>query len=410
MAEAGAPVGLIAIGVDGVARVAETLGRDAADELLREIARRLASAADGALLALAAESQFALLVPGAPVDGALIARAERALAALDEPIRLAAHELLVPATAGTALFPQDGDDAASVLRSAERALAQARLAGPRAQAHSAATSAAALRRFTLASRLRSAIARGELVLHFQPKIALGSGEIVGFEGLVRWQEPELGLLAPGEFIPLAEETGLIGQLGDWVLREACRQIAAWRDTGLGDVPVAVNVSAHQLRREGLAVRVAEILREAGVDAALLGIEVTESVLLDDAERAIRELRALRALGIELALDDFGTGFSSLSYLRKLPVQVVKIDREFIAEISSREDAAALTASIVAMAKALWLRVVAEGVEKEEERALVAIWGCEEAQGFLFSHPVVAEEAARLWRVRGPGSRAERAAG
>jgi diguanylate cyclase (GGDEF)-like protein len=410
LAEGGAPVGLIAIGVDGVARVAETLGRDAADELLREIARRLASAAGDALIALAGESQFTLLVPDAPVGEALIARAERALAALDEPIRLAAHELLVPATAGTAQFPHDGDDAASVLRSAERALAQARLAGPRAQAHSAATSAAALRRFTLASRLRSAIARGELVLHYQPKIALGSGEIVGFEGLVRWQEPELGLLAPGEFIPLAEETGLIGQLGDWVLREACRQIAAWREAGLGDVPVAVNLSAQQLRREGTALRVAEILREAGVDAALLGIEVTESVLLDDAERAIGELHALRALGIELALDDFGTGFSSLSYLRKLPVQVVKIDREFIAEISSREDAAALTASIVAMAKALWLRVVAEGVEKEEERALVAIWGCEEAQGFLFSHAVVPEEAERLWRARGPGSRTERAAG
>jgi len=410
LAEGGASLGLIAIGVDGIARVAETLGRDAADELLREAARRLASAAEGALLALAGESEFALLVPGAAEGEALIVRAERALAALDEPIRLATHELFVPATAGTALFPHDGDDAASVLRSAERALAQARLAGPRAQAHSAATSAAALRRFTLAGRLRSAIAHGELALHYQPKIALGSGEIVGFEGLVRWQEPEYGLLAPGEFIPLAEESGLIGQLGDWVLREACRQIAAWRDAGLGDVPVAVNLSAQQLRREGMAVRVAEILRDAGVDSALLGIEVTESVLLDDAERAIRELQALRALGIELALDDFGTGFSSLSYLRKLPVQVVKIDREFIAEISSREDAAALTASIVAMAKALWLRVVAEGVEKEEERDLVAIWGCEEAQGFLFSHPVVAEEAARLWRARGPGSQAERAAG
>jgi EAL domain-containing protein (putative c-di-GMP-specific phosphodiesterase class I) len=286
-----------------------------------------------------------------------------------------------------------------VLRSAERALAQARLGGARVQTHSAATSAASLRRFTLTSRLSAAIARGELVLHYQPKVALATGEIVGFEGLVRWQEPELGLLAPAEFIPLAEESGLIGELGDWVLREAARQIAAWRAAGIGDVPIAVNLSAQQLRREGLAARVAEILREANAPAALLGIEVTESVLVDDAERAIRELRALRALGIELALDDFGTGFSSLSYLRKLPVQIVKIDREFVAEISSREDAAALTASIVALAKALWLRVVAEGVEKEEERELVAIWGCEEAQGFLFSRAVVADEAARLWSSR-----------
>jgi diguanylate cyclase (GGDEF)-like protein len=402
--------GVIAIGVDGVARVAESLGRDAADELLREAARRLADAADGALLAHTSESQFVQIVPGARDSEALIARAERALAALDAPIRLETHELSVPAAAGAALFPRDGADAASVLRSAERALAQARAGGARVQAHSAATSAEALRRFTLASRLRAAIAKGELVLHYQPKVALSSGDITGFEALVRWREPELGMLPPSEFIPLAEESGLVGELGDWVLREACRQIVAWRAAGLGDVPVAVNVSAQQLRREGTAARVAQILREAGVRPALLGIEVTESVLLDDAERAIRELRALRELGVELALDDFGTGFSSLSYLRRLPVQIVKIDREFVAEISSREDAAALTASIVSMAKALWLRVVAEGVEKEAERDLVAVWGCEEAQGFLFSPPVGADEAARLWRARGVGSRAEPAAG
>jgi diguanylate cyclase (GGDEF)-like protein len=410
LAEAGATCGLAVIGIEGVPRVAETLGRDAADALLREVARRLAEAANGAQLAQVSDAQFALLVPAARTSDAVAAVAERALAALDAPIRIGTHELFVPSAAGTALLPNDGRDAPSVLRSAERALAQARLGGARVQAHSAATSAASLRRFTLASRLRGAIARGELTLHYQPKIALETGEWVGFEGLVRWQEPELGLLAPGEFIPLAEEAGLIGELGDFVLREAAQQIAAWREAGLGDVPIAVNLSAHQLRREGIAARVAEILRAAGVSPALLGVEITESVLLDDAERAIRELRALRALGVELALDDFGTGFSSLSYLRKLPVQIVKIDREFIAEIAVREDAAALTASIVALAKALWLRVVAEGIETQEERDLVAIWGCEEAQGFLFSPPLPAHEAAQLWRARGPRSRAGEPAG
>jgi diguanylate cyclase (GGDEF)-like protein len=409
-AEGGAASGLVVIGLEGVPRVAETLGRDAADALLREAAQRLAEAADGLELARVSDAQFALVVPHAPASHALAALAQRALASLDSPIRIGGHELFVPSAAGTALSPSDGDDVASVLRSAERALAQARLGGARVQAHSAATSAASLRRFTLASRLRGAIARGELTLHYQPKVSLGTGEWVGFEGLVRWAEPELGLLAPGEFIPLAEDTGLIGELGEFVLREAAGQIAAWRAAGLGEVPVAVNLSAHQLRREGLAARVAEILREAEVPARLLGVEITESVLLEDAERAIRELRALRALGVELALDDFGTGFSSLSYLRKLPVQVVKIDREFIAEIATREDAAALTASIVALAKSLWLRVVAEGVEKREERELVAIWGCEEAQGFLFSPPIPPQEAARLWRVHGPGSQARQSAG
>ncbi len=403
-------LGVVAVGLDGIARVAQTLGRDAADELMREAARRLSEAASGALVAHAGEAQLALVLPSVTDVAALLAAAERALRPFDLPFQIASHEVLVTATAGAASFPRDGESADAVLRAAERALAQARAGGPRAQAHSAATSEAALRRFTLASRLRAAIERDQLTLHYQPKIALATGDIVGFEALVRWQEPELGLLAPAEFVPIAEESGLVGALGDWVLREACRQMVAWRDAGLGDVPVAVNLSAQHFRRDGVAARVAEILRASGAHASQLGIEITESVLLEDAERAIRELRALRELGVELALDDFGTGFSSLSYLRKLPVQVVKIDREFIREISVREDAAALTASIVAMAKALWLRVVAEGVEKDAERDLVSIWGCEEAQGYLFSQPVPAADAERLWRARGSGSPRERTPG
>jgi diguanylate cyclase (GGDEF)-like protein len=403
-------LGVVAIGLEGVARVAQTLGREAADDLMREAARRLADDAGSALVAHAGEAQLALLLPSVTDAAALLAAAEQALRPFDAPFQIASHEVLVTASAGAASFPRDGESADAVLRAAERALAQARIGGPRAQAHSAATSEAALRRFTLASRLRAAIERDQLTLHYQPKIALATGDIVGFEALMRWQEPELGLLPPAEFVPIAEESGLVGALGDWVLREACRQMVAWRDAGLGDVPVAVNLSAQHFRRGGVAARVAEILRASGAHAAQLGIEITESVLLDDADRAIRELRALRDLGVELALDDFGTGFSSLSYLRKLPVQVVKIDREFIREISVREDAAALTASIVAMAKALWLRVVAEGVEKDAERDLVSIWGCEEAQGFLFSAPVDAEAAERLWRARGCGSRRDSLAG
>ena len=402
--------GVVALSLESLERVAETLGREAADQLLREAAKRLMAAANGAFLAHASEAQFTLVVQGPGGAAGLAAHAERALAVLDAPIQLTNHELMITAAAGVSRFPGDGEDAVAVLRSAERALAQARRGGPRVQAHNAATSEAALRRFALASRLAGAISRGELTLHYQPKVALSTGEIAGFEGLVRWNEPELGLLAPGEFIPIAEESGLIAPLSDWVVREACRQIAAWREAGLGDVPIAVNLSAQQFQREGIAARIAAILRECGTDPKLLGIEVTESVLLADADLAIRELRALRELGIELALDDFGTGFSSLSYLRRLPVNVVKIDRAFISEIATREDAAALTASIVAMAKALWLRVVAEGVEKEAERDLVAIWGCEEAQGYLFSRPVPADEAAELWRTRGPGTAVENSAG
>lgn len=402
-------VGVITIGLDAVERVAETLGRAAADALLAEAATRIAEAVGvaGRELARSGATQFALLAPAGGNAGTaeLTALARRALDAFEAPLRLRSHELMLSASAGLALFPNDGADAESVLRSAERALASARSGASRIALHSAATSADAFRRFTLASRLRGALERGELVLYYQPKLSLASGEILGFEGLVRWQEPELGLLPPAEFIPLAEESGLIIPLGDWVMREACRQSVAWQRAGLGEVPIAVNLSAKHFRREGVAERVAQILRETGASPRQLGIEITESVLLEDADAAIRELVALRALGIELALDDFGTGFSSLSYLRTLPVQTVKIDRAFISEIATREDAAALTASIVAMAKALWLRVVAEGVERDAERALVSIWGCEEAQGFLFSHPVPASEAEQLWRTRGPGSAA-----
>jgi len=403
-------LGVIAFGLGGFERVAATLGRDAADALLREAALRLTTALPNCGLAHARDAHFVALAPHSGGSAALEQMAQRALDALDAPIRTASHELLLAASAGIARFPSDGDDANDVLRCAERALAQAQRGGARVQAHSAASSAAELRRFALAGRLRGAIARGELAIVYQPKVALGSGELAGFEGLVRWREPELGTLSPAEFVPIAEEFGLISELSDWVVREACRQIVAWREAGLGAVPVAVNLSPQQFRRDGIAARVAEILRETGAEPTLLGIEVTESVLLDDSERAIRELNALRALGCELALDDFGTGFSSLSVLRKLPVQIVKIDREFISEISTREDAAALTASIVAMAKSLWLRVVAEGVEKEAERELVTIWGCDEAQGYLFSLPVPADSASRLWRERGPRSATLEAAG
>ncbi len=399
--------GVIVIGLDAVERVTAALGREAADALLREAAGRIARESQqlaatelqGApVLARSGTDELALLVPRAGNPAEIAALAQRLLTALEPPLHLPRHEVMLSASAGAAIFPTDGADARELLSAAQRALAQARHGAARVQLHTEASSARALRQFTLGSRLPAALEKGELLLHYQPKLSLGSGEILGFEGLLRWREPELGELQPTEFIPIAEETGLIVPLGEWVVREACRQSAAWRDAGLGAVPIAVNLSAKHFRRAGVAERIAAIVRETGADASSLGIEVTESVLLEDPDLAIRELTALRALGVELALDDFGTGFSSLSYLRRLPVQVLKIDRAFIGEITEREDAAALAASIIALAKALWLRVVAEGVEQPAEQDLLAVWGCEAAQGFLFSRPLPADEAARLWRA------------
>jgi len=317
---------------------------------------------------------------------------------------------MISGCAGVALSSIDGGDAETLLRNAEHALSQARAGSARVRFYSRATSALAVRRLDLESKLRRALERGELALHYQPKLSLATGAIVGFEGLVRWYDAELGWVTPTEFISVAEETGSIVPLGDWVLREACRQHVAWRERGLGSVPIAVNLSARQFLRGEVARRVQTILGETGAEPSAIGLEITESVLFEDADHALRELHALRALGVELALDDFGTGFSSLAYLRKLPVSAVKIDRTFLEEIGEREDAAALTASIVSLAKALWLRVIAEGVEREPQRALLQMWGCDEAQGFLFHPAVPALEAERLWHQKGAPKATESGAG
>ncbi len=423
LARAGAAEGtlaVIALGVDPARRVAETLGREAGDLVLQEAARRLGEAARPRETPLAASEppplhrtgaeQFALVVRAAGGPDAVAALAMRLLAALEDPIRLAAHEVMISGCAGVALSANDGRDPETLLRNAEHALSQARAGSARVRFYSRATSALAVRRLDLESKLRRALERGELALHYQPKLSLASGAIVGFEGLVRWHDAELGWVPPSEFISVAEETGSIVALGDWVLREACRQQVEWRERGLGCVPIAVNLSARQFLRGEVARRVQGILAETGAEPSAIGLEITESVLFEDAENALRELHALRALGVELALDDFGTGFSSLAYLRRLPVSAVKIDRSFLEEIGEREDAAALTASIVALAKALWLRVIAEGVEREPQRALLQMWGCDEAQGFLFHPALPAPEAEQLWHQQGAAKAAAQGPG
>jgi EAL domain-containing protein (putative c-di-GMP-specific phosphodiesterase class I) len=259
--------------------------------------------------------------------------------------------------------------------------------------------ASALSLMILDEALRRALEQGEFVLHYQPQISLQTDEVVGFEGVVRWQEPELGLVGPDEFIPLAEETGLILRHGDWPARAARRQAVARRARGDCPVPISVNHSPQQFREPGLAEQIAAALVETGAPAGRIGVEITENVLLHDAKLAIETLARLRELGVRIALDDFGTGYSSLSYLRHLPADALKIDRAFLVDIATEDAAAALTASIVAMGVALGLRVVAEGVEEEQQRRLLKAWGCHEAQGFLFGRAVPAHEAERTWAAR-----------
>jgi diguanylate cyclase (GGDEF)-like protein len=403
-------VGVLLLDLDHFKRVNDTLGSAAGDALLREAAGRLLEVIvleegidcrpDEIAVVRRSGGEFALLVPRVREPRALAALARLCLDALARPFVLDLHELTLGACAGIALSPDDGADGDTLVRNAAAALHHAKAQGRSGlQFYRAAMNASTLSRMLLEAKLRRALEQGEFVLHYQPQISLQSNEVVGFEAVVRWQEPELGLVGPDEFIPLAEETGLILRLGEWIVREACRQSVAWGQRGVCPLPISINLSPQQFREPGLAERISALLAEEGASAARLGIEITENVLLHDTELAIDTLRRLRALGVRIALDDFGTGYSSLSYLRHLPVDALKIDRSFLLGIASEDAAAALTASIVAMGVALGLRVVAEGVEEEQQRRLLVAWGCHEAQGFLFGRAVPADEAESIWAAR-----------
>jgi diguanylate cyclase (GGDEF)-like protein/PAS domain S-box-containing protein len=406
----GVKVGVLVLDLDRLERVNDTLGPAAGDALLREVALRLLDSLevgdgidcrpDEIAVVRRSGGEFAVLVPRVQDPQALAALARRSLDALARPFRLDDHEVTIGASVGIAVSPDDGLDVDTLLRNADAALHHTREQGRGGhQFYRASMNAFALSRLILESKLRRALEQGEFVLHYQPQISLQGGEVVGFEGMVRWQEPELGLVGPDEFIPIAEETGLILRLGEWILSEACRQLASWHARGVCPVPVSVNLSPQHFRGKGLAARIEAILAETGAPARQLGVEITENVLLDQPELAVETLVRLRELGVRIALDDFGTGYSSLSYLRRLPADALKIDRSFLADIATEDSAAALTASIVAMGIALGLRVIAEGVEEESQRRLLQAWGCHEAQGFLFGRAVSADEAERVWAER-----------
>jgi len=415
--EPGARVGVLVLDLEPFERVTDTLGAAAGDALLREAAARLVDAIelgdgigcrrDEVAVVRRGGGEFALLVPRVEEPRALAALARRCLDALARPFALDSHEVTLGASAGIALSPDDGDDGDTLVRNAAAALHHAKAQGRGGlQFYRASMNASTLSRMILEAKLRRALEQGEFVLHYQPQISLQTDEVVGFEGVVRWQEPELGLVGPDEFIPLAEETGLILRLGEWSVREACRQAVAWRDRGVCPVPISVNLSPQQFREPGLAELISGALAESGAAPGRLGVEITENVLLHDAKLAIETLSRLRALGVRVALDDFGTGYSSLSYLRHLPADALKIDRSFLVDIATEDAAAALTASIVAMGVALGLRVVAEGVEEEPQRRLLQAWGCHEAQGFLFGRAVPADDAERIWAERARAEREE----
>ena len=322
--------------------------------------------------------------------------ARRMLEALRAPFRVADRELFVTASLGIAIYPLDGDSVETLLKNADTAMYCAKQLGRNNfQFFSASMNDTSRRKLELEERLRGALSRDELSVHYQPVRDVETGHVVAAEALVRWEDPEIGPVSPDEFIPVAEDAGLIDALGEGVLRAACAQSRAWQAAGLHPIRMAVNVSGHQVQRSGFVEKVAQILQETGLSPAHLELEITESTIMHDDERIDAEFAALDDMGITLALDDFGTGYSSLTYLRRFPISRIKIDRSFVDGIPYDSENLAVSAAIISMAHHLAMTVVGEGVETQEQAQCLRELGCDELQGYLFSPAVPAREFVRF---------------
>jgi diguanylate cyclase (GGDEF)-like protein/PAS domain S-box-containing protein len=373
--------------------VNDDLGRPAGDSLLVQVAAWLAHQFGGATaLARIGADQFAVLLPDVSREGDVARLVEKALQAFSEhAFELNGSEFRLSARFGVALFPDDSKDAEVMLKHAEAALQKAKSSGERYLFYAQKMTDAVAGRLTLENELRQALVNEEFVLHYQPKVDLRSGQVIGAEALLRWNDPRTGLVPPMRFIPILEETGLIIEVGRWALREAIAQYLRWSDAGVAPGRIAVNVSALQLRHRGF---VAEVEQGLAVDpraAAGLELQITESKNMGDDGQSNASLTAIRAMGVTVAIDDFGTGFSSLGYLAKWPVDALKIDRSFVVEINTAPEGMALVSTIIQLARSLGLKVVAEGVETEEQRRFLQLLGCDQMQGYLFGRPVPAEE-------------------
>ena len=389
---------VLMVNLDRFRVVNDSYGYGVGDELLLAVGRRLRESlrAEDTLARLAGdEFVVAMELSRDYQEAELMAR--RLQQAMAEPFRLAGKgEVFMRASIGISLFPQDGEAVAGLLAGADLAVNQAKEAGGNCFAYAtAAFNEQARRSLELETALKRALDNGEFVLHYQPKVELGGGRVVGAEALVRWQRPETGLVPPDEFIPVAERSGLINELGSWVLDEACRQMRLWQEEGVKNCALAVNVSARQFQAADLAARVAATMKKHDLPAQLLTLELTESMLMLDPEEAIVRMAELKKLGLRLSLDDFGTGYSSFSSLRRFPIDQLKIDRSFVGELVTSPDAATIAVSIIAMAHRMGLEVVAEGVETEAQCGYLRQNGCDEIQGFLFSKPLPAAEFAEL---------------
>ena len=391
------PLAILFIDLDRFKNINDTLGHGAGDRALKEIAQRLRGCLREAdTVSRLGGDEFVVLIEGASQPADVVEVAQKILAAVARPVHLESQEFHLTASIGISTCPGDSDDLQGLMKNADIAMYRAKEQGKNNfQFYSAQINVHTLERAALESDLRHALERNEFLLHYQPKVDIGGNRIVGMEALVRWQQPGKGLVAPAQFIPLAEETGLIVPIGEWVLKTACLQNKAWQERGLPRLRVAVNLSARQFTHESLLQDVARALDETGLDPAWLEFEITESMVMRDPEHAVTLLHGLKAMGIHLSIDDFGTGYSSLSYLKRFPLDSVKIDRSFIRDLPGDGDDAAITQAIIAMAHSLRLVVIAEGVETEEQLGFLRVNGCDQMQGYHFSRPLPEDQFLRL---------------
>jgi diguanylate cyclase (GGDEF)-like protein len=398
-------IAVLFLDLDGFKYINDSLGHPIGDKLLQSVAKRLADCIRGSdSVSRQGGDEFVVLLLDIEQAEDAAVTARRMLQAVAQPHSIDQHDLHVTASIGVSVYPDDGLDAEALIKNADTAMYQAKENGRRSfQFFKPAMNVRAVERQFIEEGLRRALERQELALHYQPKVNLVTGAITGAEALLRWTHPARGSIAPAQFIPVAEDSGLILPIGAWVLREACAQARAWMDAGLPVTSMAVNVSAMQFRDKNFLDGLFAILAETGFDPRSLELELTESVLMKHAEFTATILQILRKRGVRVAVDDFGTGYSSLSYLQKFPVDAVKIDQSFVRQISTAGEDTTIVKAVIGMARGLKLRVIAEGVETLEEAAFLRAYRCEEAQGYYYSRPVPPQQFAVLLRNGIPAS-------
>jgi diguanylate cyclase (GGDEF)-like protein len=401
---------VVLIDLDDFKRINDTLGHGVGDETIRQVAQRLAACIapsgdaagrDGApdFVARVGGDEFAVLVRSVSDRAAVTKLAERVAESLRPAFMVGGYRINTSASLGIACYPKDGQDGDTLLKNADMAMFRAKAQGKDGvQFYSQTMSIAASRRMMVENGLRRALEEQHLVVRYQPKVEAGTWRVTGAEALVRWRSPVHGLVAPGSFIEIAEQTGLIAQIGEWVLQEACRQQRAWQDAGLPPIGMAVNVSSMQFREDNLLAAVVSAIKQSGIEPGFLQLEVTENLFMRNMKLARNTLEYVRGLGATVAIDDFGTGYSSFGYLRELPVDCIKIDRSFVRELDARSDDREIARAIVGLAHALSVKTVAEGVESRVQADWLTGTGCDEMQGFVFAPPLEASDMVRVLRL------------